>query len=94
MTHPFHPLFWRQLSLIDRRIRGTGGDRAYFYDDDGRLESMPISWTDLASEDPFVVASAGRAYFRVEDLLHLSALLEALADPAPSAAPQEEKSVK
>ena len=82
MTHPFHPLFGRELSLVDRRIRGTGGDRAYFYDEHGRLESIPIAWTDSAVEDPFVVISAGRAHFRVEDLLRLSTLVESWTNPA------------
>jgi len=81
VTHPFHPLFGRKLGLTERRIRGTGGDRAYFYDDSGQLESLPAAWTDLAAEDPFVVASAGRAYFRIVDLLRLSALIESWTDP-------------
>ncbi len=41
-----------------------------------------MDWTDLVAEDPFVVASAGRAYFRVQDLLELSALIESLMEPA------------
>ncbi len=86
MTHPFHPLFDRELSLADRRIRGTGGDRAYFWDEDGRLESLPVAWTDLAADDPFVVVSAGRAYFRAVDLLRLSALIESWTNPAARAA--------
>lgn len=75
MTHPFHPLFGREIKLADRRIRGTGGDRVYYDDDHERLKSMPVGWTNLAAEDPFVVVSAGQAYFRVEDLVRLSALI-------------------
>ena len=41
-----------------------------------------MEWTDLAAPDPFVVLSAGQAYFRVEDLLRLSSLLESLTTPA------------
>ena len=84
MTHPFHPLFGRELSLVERRVRGTGGERAHFYDNHGRLESVPIAWTNLAAEDPFAVVSAGRAYFRVEDLLRLSALVESLDESGSS----------
>ncbi len=94
MIHPFHPLFGRELSLADRRIRGTGGDRAYYHDDHGQPQSMPIAWTDLAAEDPFVVVSAGRAYFRIEDLLRLSALIERLAEVGYSRAGSEEEIVK
>jgi hypothetical protein len=75
VTHPFHPLFGHEFDLVDHRIRGTGGLRAYFYDDEGRLESIPVDWTDMAAEDPFVVLSAGRSLFRIEDLLRLSTLI-------------------
>lgn len=77
MTHPFHPHLGRELELVECHGRGTGGERAY-YNDGARLESIPVEWTDLGPEDPFVVASAGRAHFRVEDLLRLSALIEDL----------------
>jgi hypothetical protein len=42
-----------------------------------------VEWTDLASEDPFIVLSAGQAYFRIEDLLRLRALLDNLTRPVP-----------
>ena len=82
MTHPHHPLSGREFDLVERRVRGKGGDRAYFYGDHGHLGSIPVDWTDIAAEDPFVVLSAGRALFRVEDLLRLSALIESLAGSA------------
>ncbi len=94
MTHPFHPLCGREFSLIDHRIRGTGGDRVYFYDDRGRLEGMPVAWTGQVWGAPFVAVSAGRAHFRVDDLLRLSALLESWTDPAPGEAAQRKESVK
>jgi hypothetical protein len=28
-----------------------------------------VCWTNLASLNPFVITAAGRAYFRVEDLI-------------------------
>ena len=37
---------------------------------------MPIDWTDLGAIDPFVAVSAGRALFRVEDLLGLVRLIK------------------
>ncbi len=94
MTHPFHPLYRREFRLTDRRIRGTGGDRVYFYEDHGRLESMPVAWTDMAAEEPFIAVAAGRAYFRVDDLLRLAALLESWTGSAPGEAAQRKGSVK
>ncbi len=36
---------------------------------------MPAAWTDVEGPDPFLVVSAGRSSFRVEDLLALVALV-------------------
>jgi len=41
-----------------------------------RRSSVPIQWTDVGPKDPFVVVSAGRSLFRVEDLLSLVSLVE------------------
>lgn len=46
-----------------------------YYDDMGRLRSLLTSWTDVADQDPFSLASAGRSWFRVDDLLRLSSLI-------------------
>ena len=42
---------------------------------DVRLHSIPAAWTDVEGVDPFVAMAAGRARFRVEDLLTLARLL-------------------
>jgi Family of unknown function (DUF5372) len=42
---------------------------------DGRTRSLPVGWTNIAPEDPFVMVAAGRAPFRLEDLLALTALV-------------------
>ena len=47
----------------------------YYQNEAGILSSMPVEWTNLAHIDPFVTFSAGRAPFRVVDLLELSNLL-------------------
>jgi len=47
-----------------------------YYDAEGRLRSMLTSWTSVAGADAFTQASAGRLWFRIDDLLALSALLE------------------
>ena len=60
-------------------VRQTWGeDRVYFYDEHGVLKALPAGWTDAGTPDPFVVLAAGRAYFRPEDLMALSQLLERL----------------
>lgn len=52
-----------------------------FHDAQGRMRSMPASWTDVAQLDPFVATSAGRSFFLVEDLLSLVSLLRLLEGP-------------
>lgn len=53
-----------------------GEERVYFHNEGGRLVSVPASWTDVLPADPFVVLSAGRAFFRTEDLIALVRLIE------------------
>ena len=57
-----------------------GEDRVYFYDCRGRLVSVPVCWTSLAAEDPFVKIAAGRALFRVEDLVRLCRLIQGVKE--------------
>ena len=49
-----------------------------YYDAQGQLRSMLTSWTSLHELDSFMAASGGRSWFRVDDLLRLSALMAAL----------------
>jgi hypothetical protein len=74
VTHPFHPLFGREFVLIERR-NAWGEERVYFHDDAGRLRRLPAAWTSAAAPDLLAAISAGRAHFRVGDLLHLVALI-------------------
>jgi hypothetical protein len=46
----------------------------------GRVRSLPTAWTSLAAADPFVRLSAGRSFFRTEDLVALVSLIRG-ADP-------------
>jgi hypothetical protein len=55
--------------------RNWGEHRVYFHDDTGRLVSLPASWTSVSPADPYVVISAGRSPFRVQDLLELAQLI-------------------
>jgi hypothetical protein len=77
VTHPFHPLFGRDLEFVKRR-RSWRLDRVYFHDEQGRLGCVPTEWTDLAGVDVFVVAAAGRSAFRTSDLLELVDRVERL----------------
>ena len=50
-----------------------------FEDGEGCVRSLPTAWTTVAVADPFVVLSAGRSFFRVEDLLSLVPLVQRLS---------------
>jgi hypothetical protein len=63
-------LFERAFEVVTCR-QNWGEDRVWFYDREGRLASIPTTWTDVSALDPFVVVAAGRSLFRVTDLLEL-----------------------
>jgi len=75
ITHPFHPRRGARFHAATRR-QTWGEDRLNYFDARGRLRSVLTSWTSLADADPFLRASAGRSWFRPEDLLQLCALLQ------------------
>jgi hypothetical protein len=74
VTHPFHPLFDRELEIVDRR---HFQDEEYVYVDIGNSEvaRLPEVWTSLGPADPFIAISAGRSIFLVKDLVRLSRLV-------------------
>jgi len=74
ITHPFHPLFGREIDVVERRHQ-WGEDRIFYRDPDGYLLSLPWRWTSVEAEDPFVVVAAGRSRFRAADLIDLAALV-------------------
>jgi hypothetical protein len=79
--HPFHPLFGQQLEFVQVH-HSWHEDRVHFrVGESDRTESLPLSWTSLAPPDPFRERSAGRAWFRVEDLLCLVALVQTRRHP-------------
>ena len=75
MTHPFHPLYRREFELIEYRTN-WGENRVYFRDAEGHLQSILASCTDAGGIDAFVEISAGRCFFRYEDLIRLADLLK------------------
>jgi Family of unknown function (DUF5372) len=60
-----------------------GEHRVYFHNDQGRLVSLPASWTSVLPPDPFILVGAGRSAFRVQDLLELAQLLANLQPGGP-----------
>lgn len=83
MTHPFVPQRGEEYESVDRLV-SWGERRLYYYDADGVLRYIPESWTDLAALEPFVVLGAGRAHFRIDDLLRLMALIEGVSEEGSS----------
>ena len=75
VTHRFHPLFGRELEFVKRR-RNWRADRVYVLDLDGSLLSLPVEWTDVVAEDPFVVVAAGRSPFHIAGLVELAELVD------------------
>ena len=78
VTHPFHPLAWRELEFVKRR-HNWRADRVYVRDDRGGLVSLPSEWTDAVAEDPFVVVAGGRVPFHPAGLVAVSELVVSLA---------------
>jgi hypothetical protein len=58
----------------------TWGEQRVFFRLPGQTQvrSLPATWTDVVDPDPFLVVSAGRAYFRATDVLQLGTLLNEL----------------
>jgi len=76
VTHPFHPLSGQRLEIVAAH-HNWHEDRVC-YREGKRLFSLPLRWTSLAPADPFALVSAGRAWFRADDLLRLAELVESL----------------
>lgn len=72
-------MFGKEFDLVDY-VHDWREHRAYFYDCQQNLISIPTSWTNLLPMDPFVAASAGRSYFRTDELLQLVKEIKSLED--------------
>jgi len=46
-----------------------------YFDSQGRVRSLPAAWTDVDPPDTRLLAAAGRAYLRADDLLTLVELV-------------------
>jgi hypothetical protein len=77
ITHPFHPLSgWEFEALACKEY--SGEQRVCFLDKKGRQCEIPLSWTDLAAEDPVRLLASGKSWFRAADLVELARLVEGL----------------
>jgi hypothetical protein len=75
ITHPFHPLCGQTFLLLSQRV-AWGEERVFFSDaHTHQIRSLPLSWTDLALPDPFLVVAAGKAVLRFSDLQQLTEFL-------------------
>jgi len=77
ITHPSHPLRDVELNL-EHYTCCWSEDRAFFYDKKGHLNSVPVGWTNLCPADIFIKISAGRSYFKVENLLQIVEIIRSL----------------
>ena len=67
-------MYGQQFEILTYR-HNWGEYRVTFYDTPDHVRALPAVWTSLAPSDPSVVLAAGRAAFRVADLLQLSRLI-------------------
>src|SRR6266516_2906916 len=79
VTHPFHPLYGQQFEILTYR-HNWGEYRVTFYQTPDHVRALPAAWTSLAPPDPSVMLAAGRAAFRMADLLQLSRLIERIEE--------------
>ena len=77
ITHPFHPLSGREFEALACK-EYSGEQRVCFLDKKGRQCEIPLSWTDLAAEDPVTILASGKSWFRATDLVELACLVEGL----------------
>ena len=75
ITHPFHPSYGKEIQVVT--VKQTWGeDRAFYYQDDGRITSLPACWTSVYKPELFNVISDGRSVFRFTELLELARLVD------------------
>lgn len=77
--------------MLATRKQNWGEDRVMFFDQQGRLRSLPAAWTNIDPPDARTQAAAGRACLRADDLLALCALLSEVRDRHKSRARSDKK---
>ena len=79
VTHPHHPLRGRSFPFYSRVTTG-GVCLVRCVGKDKTLLTLPVAWTSYRPGDDFERASAGRSLWRVDDLLELRAVVDALLE--------------
>lgn len=72
-------MYGQQFEILTYR-HNWGEYRVTFYQTPDHVRARPSAWTSLAPSDPSVMLAAGRAAFRVADLLQLSRLIERIEE--------------
>ena len=72
-------MYGQQFEILSYR-HNWGEYRVTFYDTADHVRALPAAWTSIIPPDPSVVLAAGRAAFRVADLLQLSHLLRSIEE--------------
>ena len=68
ISHPFHPLSGCEFEAVAcKEYRGE--QRVCSLDKKDRQCEIPLSWTDLAAEDPVRILDSGKSWFRAADLV-------------------------
>jgi Family of unknown function (DUF5372) len=80
ITHPFLPTSGKGIDIVGRATH-WGEERVVYLNDDGRMQSIPAAFTDIGQQDEFRHFAAGRAAFRICDLLDLCRRLDVLLWP-------------
>jgi hypothetical protein len=72
-------LYGQQFEILTCR-HNWGEYRVTFYDAADHVRGLPAAWTSIVPPAPDVVLAAGRAAFRVADLLQLSQLIQRIEE--------------
>jgi len=77
VTNKFHPLFGKEFTVLSNHFI-QGVDSIFFRSERSSRASIPVRWTSLKPQNPYVVISNGRSLFCPKDLLDLAQLVKYL----------------
>ena len=77
IIHPFHPLYEKEFDILNF-VYVCHEHKIFFHDEQENVASIPVAWTNFLPEDPFVAVSAGRSFFRIDDLIQLFQKIQTL----------------
>ena len=77
ITHPFHPDYGSKFEVTS--IQNCWGEkRVAYYNKNGSLRSIPITWTEKKPFDPFLEVSSGRSILHQRDIKGLLTLVHSI----------------